>query len=66
MPMAICRIFDGTIFGIIKKDVVHTASDFNFTIIAEVICSVPSSLGYLVKLTSQGKDNATRYACIAN
>ena len=47
-------------FGIIKKGVIHTASDFNLTIIAEVICSVSSSSGYLVQLTPQGEDNATR------
>ena len=62
MTLLIIGFFDGANFGIIRKGVTHAASDFNFQILAEVICSVPSSSGYLVKLTPQGEDNATRYA----
>lgn len=58
--------FDGNnTFGIMKKGVAHSASDFDFMITAEVICSMPTSSGYLVKLTPQGQDNTTRY-CDAN
>ena len=53
--------YDGpTSFGLYKKGNIHTASDFNFDIIAEVICAVPASSGYLVRLTPQGHDSATR------
>ena len=38
-------------FGLMKKGIVHTSSDFNFTLLAEVICSVPASSGYLINLT---------------
>ena len=48
-----------------KKGEYHPASDFNFTLIAEVICSVPSSSGYLVDLTPRDSSD-TRYAVSIN
>ena len=51
---------DCSTFGIIKKDVYHVASDFNFEFVSEIICNVPSSSGYLIKLTTS-KGNDTRY-----
>lgn len=48
-------------FGILKKGRYHPASDFNFDLIAEVICSVPASSGYFVHLTPCQSSN-TRYS----
>ena len=42
---------DEATFGIMKKGEYQPASDFNFDMVAEVICSTPSSSGYLIKLT---------------
>ena len=46
-------------FGVVKKGKFFSASDFNFKLVAEVICENPSSSGYLVKLTPTGS-NVTR------
>lgn len=51
---------DEDTFGIVKKGRFHPASDFNFTLEAEVICNDPSSSGYLINLTPAGS-NDTRY-----
>ena len=50
-------------FGIMKKDKENgkvkyrPASDFGFEILAEVICSNPSSSGYLIQLTPDRKSS---------
>ena len=46
-------------FGVVKKGKFFPAYDFNFKLVAEIICDKPSSSGYLVKLTSTGS-NITR------
>lgn len=46
-------------FGIIKKGIYTPCSDFRFDIEAEVICSIPSSSGYVLALTPS-KGNETR------
>ena len=46
-------------FGVVKKGKFFSASDFNFKLVAEVICENLSSSGYLVKLTPTGS-NVTR------
>lgn len=46
-------------FGIVKKGVYTPCSDFQFDIEAEVICTIPSSSGYVVALTPS-KGNETR------
>ena len=57
--------YDGdTSFGLMKKGIVHTSSDFNFTLLAEVICAVPASSGYLINLTPQREGGITRYSYI--
>jgi len=48
------------IWHIQKKGEYFPASDFNFTLVAEVICSAPSSSGYLIDLTPGSYSN-TRY-----
>ena len=48
-------------FGIIKKGVYMPASDFIFELVAEVICEVPSSSGYLINLTPHNGN--TRLVC---
>ena len=42
----------------------YTRKDFNFNIVAEVICALPSSSGYLVTLTPKGQDSATKYVLL--
>jgi len=60
--LASLGFYDGsTSFGVVKKGEIHLCSDFNFTITAEVICKISSNSGYLVELTPQGQDSATRY-----
>ena len=51
--------YDCETFGVVKKGRFFSASDFNFKMVAEVICANPSSSGYLVKLTPAGS-NVTR------
>ena len=48
---------DTDTFGIVKKGKFYPASDFNFTLVAEVICCEPSSSGYLIKLTPAGSED---------
>ena len=48
---------DEDTFGIVKKGKYYSASDFNFTLAAEVICSNPSSSGYLINLTPVGSND---------
>ncbi len=46
--------------GIVKKGIYTPSSDFHFDLVAEVICAVTSSSGYLISLTPYSSED-TRY-----